>query len=534
MLALLPILIFALGALAATAIDRLRLSPGYALLAGTLASLSATGVAIFLRWRLPQQVLIDRWLPLTGIIETPILGIDGTSWPFFFILCVTALAVMLTAPVRLSVGVNPLAWAGVMGITATGLAAVLSTNLLTIVLAWTALDIIELIILQVNATERRLGVQTVLAFAARVAGTYLALTAAILARARELPPTFTSLPESAWLLLLLAVGLRLGVLPLNLPYVQEIRLRRGLATALRVSAFASGMVVLARLPAGLLSPDVVRPLMLFTTLAALYTAALWFTSSDELAGRRYWMIASAGLAVASALQEQPRAVLAWGSTLLLSGVMVFLYSARGRVSFILPAAGLLGAVGLPFTPAAGGWSGLFAGQVGFVQLLMLPAHTLLIFGYLRDIFRAGDRLEDLERWVQVSYPLGLSVLILAQWFNGLIGWPGSFTAGVGWAAPASLAIGAVAYGASRLAGRLALRDRVLWRWLRAALSNTGRFLTVVFSLRWLYELLWWLYRQVERAIAFLTGMLEGDGGILWVLVLLALFVSILRAGGVNP
>jgi hypothetical protein len=54
-------------------------------------------------------------------------------------------------------------------------------------------------------------------------------------------------------------------------------------------------------------------------------------------------------------------------------------------------------------------------------------------------------------------------------------------------------------------------------------------LSAVFSLNWLYRLLWSLYRLLQQAIQALTDILEGDGGVLWVFVLLALFVSVVRS-----
>jgi hypothetical protein len=52
-----------------------------------------------------------------------------------------------------------------------------------------------------------------------------------------------------------------------------------------------------------------------------------------------------------------------------------------------------------------------------------------------------------------------------------------------------------------------------------------------FSLRWVYDFLALALRFSFRLIKLLTTVLEGEGGILWVLVLLALVVALLLRGG---
>ncbi len=48
-----------------------------------------------------------------------------------------------------------------------------------------------------------------------------------------------------------------------------------------------------------------------------------------------------------------------------------------------------------------------------------------------------------------------------------------------------------------------------------------------FSLDWLYRSIWILYQLLRRLIDWITAILEGDGGILWAMLLLALLLSLL-------
>jgi hypothetical protein len=51
----------------------------------------------------------------------------------------------------------------------------------------------------------------------------------------------------------------------------------------------------------------------------------------------------------------------------------------------------------------------------------------------------------------------------------------------------------------------------------------------LFNLAWLYDLLWWIYHRLLQIIQVVSEILEGEGGVLWTLVLLALLISLLQS-----
>jgi hypothetical protein len=529
LLAFLPPALLFLAALAIASLQRLRPSVGYSWLVGSLAALGAFGMMLYLRWHLPLQVVVSGWLPFSQFTDSPIFSLDGSSWPYAFCLTAVVLAVLFTASARLGYQITPWAWAGGLLAATLGMLAVYSANLLTVALTWTAIDLFDMAVLSTYSPNRTLGVQTVISFAARVTGMVLVVLVSLINRSQGLPPTFGALPSLSALLLLLASGLRLGVLPLNLPALPDMRVRRGLGTVLRMASSASSLAVLARLPAQTFSPGLTLVLVALTVFGVVYAAAMWLAAKDEITARPYWLIALAGMSVFSALQGTPSAGIAWGSALLLSGSGIFLYSARARGSLILPLLGLLGFSALPFTPAAAGWEGILRGPVSAWQVLILVAHLLLALGYLRHALRPGDVLRDMERWVQTAYPAGLIFLVLAQWVIGVIGWPGSFTIGVWWTGLFS-GVGLVLVGSlSSWLIRRGVSAPLPFQFYLQTGRRAGAFLSTLFSLGWLYNLLWAFYRRLEQAVQMLTTILEGDGGVLWVFVLLALFISLVQS-----
>jgi hypothetical protein len=405
-------------------------------------------------------------------------------------------------------------------------------------LAWAALDILEIFILLVQVRESKVHVQSLASFAARVGGLGLLLWADISAGPSGNLLSFssetsaTALPTRLSLFLLIAAGLRLGVLPLHLPYLQEPPLRRGLGTSLRLVPAAASLVLLTRTAYAGVPASWAPYLLALVGLSALYGAIQWVSAPDELNGRPYWVLGMTSFAVASAVCGVPAACLAWGLACIFSGGLLFLFSARHRNLLPLPLFGLFGFLGLPFTPAWGGMQ-LYASRslVYFLPVFVL-AHALLVFGYILHSLRVEPMPERSQRWVWVLYPIGLVLFPLVQfaWLWQIMHWSGD------------LRLHGLSLDYTRLplltwlGGVMALGLAVLLWWMRYRIRlhlprRLVSFGQKLFSLRWFYNLLAIFLRLGVRLVKLLTGVLEGEGGILWVLVLLALLVVLLLRGG---
>ena len=530
---LLPVLIYFLAAGAILVLNRLRPGFGYAWLLAVVTVFANWGLILYFRFNPPPAIILINWLPVTQSIGTLIFQLDTPAWVYTFSLAGLAAAVILTAAVRLKYRSSPATWAANLAITAVGMLATLAGTPLTLALAWTLIDAVELVFMLAAVPDRSLSAQVVMAFLARVTGTLVLLGSMALSKAGGQDLLLVNAPANLSIFLVIAAGLRLGVLPLNLPYFREFVFRRGVSTTLRMVAAASSLVLLGRLPATAVPVAWFPWLLLFASLAAFYGSVKWLISTNEIAGRPYWLIALAGLAVGSVIRSHPVASLAWGMCLILSGGILFLYSARERRMIFLPALGVLVMSGLPFTPAGGGWQGLVILPINLPDFIFLLAQVLLVVGYIRHMLRPEESLAGMERWIKGVYPLGLLLLALTAWLIELLGWPN--------------ATGLDHWGASVIAAGLAAggwfglgRLRTWWpahpehtAWLSVVARPVGAVLNNLFRFDWLYRLIEIAYLILQRFIQAVTVILEGEGGVLWVLVLLALLASLLMSGGAS-
>lgn len=530
--ALLPVLLLVASSLTLIVLKWARRGMGTIWLVGAGLSLVNWVLLLVLRGLGPFTADISSLRLLNGFGGAMIYRLDALSWPYAFGLATLALSMILTAAARFQFQSNPWSWAGNLGLIGMGLLATLAGSLRAFVLAWTAIDLVELAIMLAIAENRSLSVRAVIAFAARALGTLAALWVVFITPASaESEMAFAATDSSAGLLLLLAVGLRLGVLPLHLAFPSEPRMRRGLGSVVRLVANASSLALLAHLPPTVVSGEVANILLPLVLLAAFYGASVWALSRDELTGRSLSLLAVAAMAVACVLRGEPAASVAWGSIYLLCGALLFFYSARSRRLLAIPAVGLLTLSGLPFTPVSPGWPGVSLGQVDLYGMAFALVWGLLLVGYVRHSLRPGEDLAGLDRWMQSVYPAGLAILPISAWILFILN--GNFLAlPPGWWFGVVAFVLAAGIQALRMLRRqpaledgqpkpmsLVVRERVL----------TG--LETFFRFEWLYGLFWLAYRLVQKGIRNLTVILEGEGGVLWALLLLALLISLFWPGG---
>ena len=427
MILLLPIGLLLLAALSILILDRLRPKFGTSWLIASLAAILAWLFIIFLRLRLPTELSLYSWESVDlNLIGDFSLLLDYDSWPYVLSLITITLAVILTDAARTRYDSTPLAWSASLVITALGLVALQAGTSLTLMVAWVIVDLFELFYLLRLEDAEKFNLRIILSYGVRTVSILsLALGTSQVWQLGG-PFDLTQIPPRTGFFFLLAAGLRLGVLPLNLPFLQEPSLRRGAGNIIRLAPVASSLCLLARLPQDLLPLGLMRWSPLFSGLlaaAALYAAFRWLRTGDEIDGRPFWIIAWSSLATVSVLNGAPNASLAWGTALLLPGSLLFLYYPRiQRMNFLLHF-GLISLVGLPFTPLASGWAGLTANGFSFWTVLFMLVHAAMILGYLNRALQPGGAPGSLESWARLVYPLGLILIIQSNLMLGLVGWP---------------------------------------------------------------------------------------------------------------
>ena len=518
--------------------------------------------AVYLASRhIPEEIASFTWQPISLFPLSPVLLVDSTSWIFALVLATQLLAVMLTSVARLESKSQPIqdhsptddkkesphsslpiasqrkswqAWAGNLALTSLGLVAVLAGNLLTLLLAWAALDIVEMIILMGQVSTSELRGKVVITFSTRIAGMAVLLAAGIIIWNRGELLEFNAISPQASLLLVLAAGLRLGILPIHVPFLQELPMRIGLGTILRLVPVSACLILLVRSAEVGIQGTIGLVMLGLTALAGLAGGVSWLRARDELAGRPYWILTTSSLSMAAAIQAQPTAALAWSLAAMLPGTLIFINSVKRRSLALIIITGALCLTGLPFTPVWAG-TGVFqpatvpsdvAGKIFtlLVGLILVAVHALLLAGYLihglRGVLIPDDTpRQEVERWVWLLYIPGLIILpILHGWLGWMIHPDARQATLMMWAeGPSALGLAsAIWFFTSRPAH------------LARFTSPKNPLLSAEHISRPLYKPLLLLFRLFSQIIRIISTVLEGEAGILWALVLLVLVLVFLQ------
>lgn len=469
-------------------------------------------------WQLhmPFALQFPAWQPASLFSQSPTFVGDGIAWAYSVSLATLCLGIILTAVARSNFP-RPVNWMGVLIITSLGILAVLADNPLTLVLIWAAIDLSELVAQMRVVEDPELSERTVIAFASRVAGIFVLLWADMVSVANGQPLDFRSAPPQAGLYLMLAAALRIGVLPLHLPYSGESALRRGFGTGLRMISAASSLILLARVPSSSLASPLTPYLAILVSLAAIYGGWQWLRAPDELTGRPFWLIGMGSLAVAAALRANPIGAAAWGCGLILAGGALFMSSEQNKW---LTRALLIGAWGisaLPFSLTATGWnSGIIPPLLSWLAWpFLILAHAMLVAGFVRHSLRTTTRAstEDQPIWAKNVYPSGIALLLFMIILLAFYGWGGTLQFG-NWFV--SLLTTLLTAGLLWLSPRLRVLNPIRAHWVRPTNASW---------LEWSYQALWNIYRQLGRASNIISNVLEGESGVMWTLLFLALFIS---------
>jgi formate hydrogenlyase subunit 3/multisubunit Na+/H+ antiporter MnhD subunit len=515
---------------------------------------------------IPASMVLLQWAPQSLFPNQPALILDEISWYFAFTLISLVCTVVIISIARIGqsskldnlpfnasiaggetsseviqgtqIGSgfmpNWLFWVSALVLTGAGLLAVTSGNVLTLLLAWAALDIIQLVILLGQTLQSSARERVIIIFSIRLAGIVTVLFAGLILWAQGTTLQLNSISPSISAILILAAGIRLGIFPPQQFYIRGLHIRSDLETVIDAVSAASSFILLVRVSASGVAPSITPLLIGIVALVGVFTAFNWLSAKDELEGRSYWLIATSSLAIAAASVGSTTACLVWSIASLISGGLIFSFSLRNRRFIPLILLAVFNLSTLPFSPS---WQGTALyqsisiairnrAQFFIFTISFLAIQTVLLSGYIRHLLRGvqsetDEKSQHIERWVWVLYPLGVVLLVLAHL---LLGW---------FLLPNVRDLPIVAW----LIGPLTLLVAALilfisWRYPRpfprlnritnASLSNR------LFSLEWLYNFIWQAYRTLSRVITLFSIILEGDGGILWALVLFALIFVFLQ------
>lgn len=469
-----------------------------------LVAVSGAGLALasvlFLRLRLPLSTNVVGWSAGPDQEFNSVWALTETNWSL--VLAVSSfLVASLLLRVEQAVGAAWLDWGRSLAVTASSMFAILAGDLLALMFSLTLLDgIVFLLQIRLGAPLSEKGA-LLNQLGVNLAGNMFLITAWALRGTGS----FT-----VAIMMAIAAAIRLGLFTLQFEKPKYEGLLSLIVFSPSIALVLSGQPI---------SPQLIIPVALLLMLPATYSAVrnLEKPAADE----SFWILGVMSLALLATIVGNSPAALAFGFAAILGPQLQQLVQISQRFRFLAAAVGVVSFSALPFTPTYLVVS-LYLRTPVPVVYASLPVYALLLLGWVRRAMRQNLEEWPAEPWMRTIRGVGYFLVPLLFLLLGLglmpvfdpeiptlIWWPG--------------------VGFLVLVGFLALLTPVV---KRPRSPNLTLIVDSIFSLRWITRTSIVLFHSIESGLRFVSQILEGQAGVLWALLVIALILSLVAQLGI--
>jgi hypothetical protein len=440
---------------------------------------------------------------------SPIWITNSSKIPIIISLGALAITALLTAVVRhIS---DPMDWAFILLYISSGILAIMSDNLIALAIIWVCIDILDVIILlKYSKLERSNDI--VVGLSLKLVGVLLIIWSAIQSVSSGFSITLSEIPNLIAGILIATSILRIGLLPL-VPTINESDLSKSIFTISRVIAALSGLILFVYLPTDLFSFSTKPVAILIIGVFSIIFGIPWLLSKNEIYGRSYWILSFGLFIMINSMSGNFDDGISLLAALVLNGSLVSMFFVRNKKNIWIPLIGLWGLTTLPFSLT----NGIFPKTTSLSFYYYIPAivgFSLLIAGYIKHVTttRSGSEVSQQPKWINLMYQTGLILILGMIIAIGLTRGLNTIQRRFNWIDLIPLGLGIFIY--------------LLQKKFRNSV-NLSDFQPLSIKKNPLSSILWGLYNLVRRIISGINFILEGDGGMLWSLVFLVLFLTIL-------
>ncbi|MBI9050089.1 MAG: hypothetical protein JEZ00_11760 [Anaerolineaceae bacterium] len=282
-------------------------------------------------------------------------------------------------------------------------------------------------------------------------------------------------------------------------------------------------VFFMRFPIGTPFPIWIKNLVLIGSILMIYHLIQWLIVRSRVVSMKHYLYFMIFFILLYSHYATAAGNLILLFIFLLSMAMLYLRPIKHKydIWFTLPLYALL--LSLPYLPTAAVWN---LQSVQF-NSLFIPFAGFLV-GFLSRFDQQKPMRSTYERWMLVVYPAGylpiLAGIVYLVFMKDIPVQAGNILFSL---IIVVISILLVLY--SILRKREIIKPNKSFQWVSPLFDAIWKRVSVIFNSRWIVWLLDLFWRITQRIISFFNDILEGDGGLLWAIVLLILFLSVVRS-----
>ena len=256
-------------------------------------------------------------------------------------------------------------------------------------------------------------------------------------------------------------------------------------------------------------------------LLIIYSSIQWAFIKDKTFSLQFLLLFESGVFIFLYLYGAAQYITYILALLAILILWLALFTHRSKRLSIFPVISSLLITGLPLSLTAFGPRGFIGDGISVGLLVFIFSQILFIIGYIRRAFDGNEKFNQLDKWYQVAYLVGLFLPFLsaaAIIFNMRTTLTVEF--GYWWIGSVVVLLAVAGY---LFSGKIASQRNP-----ENPMSYSRSLLFLQFiSFEWLFNAFSFIENKVRGFINGFSGLMEGEGGIIWALVLLILIFSML-------
>ena len=439
---------------------------------------------------------------------------DKVSWGYAVAISVLVL-VALFLKIERADEKTAYGWITLFGLAGVSILSVVSGSLFTFVFTWTLVSIVNFGGLMLLVDTDKMRETAVQEFFSRLGSIFFLIVGLVFWK-RDINASHPIIFQQGMVsILILAVGLRLGVLPPHKPFQIKFPRQESFDVVWRLIPLTASMVFISRFIFIVKLDKIAIVLLVGIFLTVFCSVISWVRARGLKDGWSAWIFVLSALMLMLAISGMGNFVSVFGSALLFLGEGV---SRIGK--WIVP----IGLVELTIIPAwvasdadkslinlSGLENSLFKTLI--ILVLIVLTFGLLMFGYLKKVM---ERASSIKRDDQKKYVALFGLLLIP--FSHLI----VLIRGYGKALNS--------FGLISMTGVLVLLLGGFFYWFNLRFQKNyqlNRFSKIhgLFSMEWAYRLFKRIFLFIQTILDKATMVMEGDAGFLWAVLIVALFFA---------
>ena len=468
-----------------------------------------------------SPLVVKNWIKIGSTPVDLILEMNDLNWPISISYFTILISFLLTSIVHLQGNKSLYAWVEMTILVFSGWLVILAGDYWSILITWTLIDFVELLFhLKYKMLDPD---RFYLHFLGKFIGSMLLVYGISISFQVNPQSLFGNNIKGVGIVILLAAILHSGILSNIQIKLSKKSYFKISPIILRIISFTASFYLLTYIAdyrLSFLSGIIIRILFFVTAMLGAYR---WAKGLDESYGIQELLLAFGAMVGYLYITGAGEAIVYWLILLLLPIGWLFLYSDRdSRINiFWFPCIFFMS--GLPFSLTFQGLQE-FLIRNNFIDLLFMTLPVIIIIsGYIKHALKKRGKFNYLEPWYQLFYLIGLFLPLISMSAMALKNiWPLIDGFNSWWIGSVILSLSIMVYFY-----QIKSKSKII------EFKNIGEFRIGSFSIsfhrmRIISEKISFF---LETFLTFISKLFEGTGGILWAVVLFALFMTIIEFQG---